>query len=321
MKKVLAIDGGGIRGLIPALLLEHLEEEAGQPVSQLFDLVAGTSTGGILALGLVTPWEDGTPRYTAGELADLYRTEGSRIFHRSFGYWLRSAGNLADAKYPPKGIEEVLDRYFGESRLSEALTPVVVTSYEIERRVPWFFKSRKASDPELAGEYDFPMKKVGRATSAAPTYFDPLRLDAPEDETDYYALVDGGVYANNPAMCAWAEAQVMWPGEDILLVSLGTGKLTRRIALQKAERWGVAGWATPILDVVFDGVADTIDFQLRQVLPENRYYRYQVRLNEGNEGMDNTRKANLRELQLLAEGLIGERRQELNNLAGRLVAG
>lgn len=321
MKKILAIDGGGIRGLIPALLLEHLEEEAGQPASELFDLVTGTSTGGILALGLVTPLEDGTPRYTAGELAELYRSEGDRIFHRSFWYWLRSGANLADAKYPTGGIEQVLEKYFGETRLSESLVPVVITSYEIERRMPWFFKSRKASDPELADEYDFPMAKVARATSAAPTYFDPHRLDAPEDESDYYALVDGGVYANNPAMCAWAEAKVMWPDEEILLVSLGTGKLTRRIALQRAERWGVAGWAAPILDVVFDGVADTIDFQLRQVMPEDLYYRFQVKLNEGNEGMDDTRKSNLRELQLLAEGMIGEREKELERLAERLTAG
>lgn len=316
-RKILSIDGGGIRGLIPAMVLERLEEMTGRPASRMFDLIGGTSTGGILALGLVTPDEEGAPRYRAGELAELYRVEGEHIFSRSFWYWLRSAANLADAKYPEEGIERVLEKYFGSARLSEALTPVVVTSYEIERRSPWFFKSRKARDPRLREGYDFPMKKVARATSAAPTYFDPLRIDF-EGGKDYYALVDGGVYANNPAMCAYAEARVMFPDDEILMVSLGTGKLTRRIPLAKARNWGLVGWAVPVLDVVFDGVGDTIDFQLRQLLSEDRYFRLQVPLAEGNDEMDDISPENLRALQLEAEELIRENGEKLEKLADLL---
>lgn len=317
MRKILSIDGGGIRGMIPAMVLERLEEMTGRPVSRMFDLIGGTSTGGILALGLVTPDGEGAPRYRAGELAELYRREGENIFSRSFWYWLRSLANLADAKYPEDGIERVLERYFGSARLSEALTPVVVTSYEIERRSPWFFKSRKARDPRLREEYDFPMKKVARATSAAPTYFDPLRIDF-EGGSDYYALVDGGVYANNPAMCAYAEARVMFPDDEILMVSIGTGKLTRRIPLAKARRWGLVGWAVPVLDVVFDGVGDTIDFQLRQLLSDDRYFRLQAPLAEGNDEMDDSSPENLRALQLEAEELIRENGETLEKLADLL---
>ncbi len=316
-RKVLSIDGGGIRGIVPAMILRHLEEEAGRPVSRMFDLVAGTSTGGILALGLVAPTGEGTPKYSADDLVGLYREEGPNIFSRSFWYWLRSLGNLVDAKYPAGGLERVLDRYFGSAMLSDSLAPVIVTSYEIERRIPWFFKSRKARDPELSEEYDFPMKTVARATAAAPTYFDPLRVDFNGGD-NYYALVDGGVYANNPAMCAYTEARVMFPDDEILLVSVGTGKRTRRYPVEEVKDWGLTGWVSPILDVVFDGVADTIDFQLRQLLSADRYHRFQVGLQNASDAMDDTSPRNLRNLQLRTEELIDGERDRLERLAGIL---
>ncbi|MGD2136456.1 MAG: patatin-like phospholipase family protein [Gemmatimonadales bacterium] len=319
-KRILAIDGGGIRGIVPAMVLAEIERRTGKPTARLFDLVAGTSTGGILALALAKPNAHGDPEYTAERLIELYEHEGTTIFSRSVWHTLRSAGNLLEEKYPAAGLEDVLARYFGETTLAEALMPVLVTGYEIERRIPFFFKSERA---RAKPRYDLPMGTVARATSAAPTYFEPALVNF-EGDADYYALIDGGVYANNPGLCAYVEGVTLFgPDSEFLVVSLGTGVLTRRLPLDAAVGWGLAEWAQPILNVVFDGVSDTVDYQLRQLLPERagrrRYYRLQVRLDEGMDDLDDASRTNLRVLKLLAEELIRDRNRELDELCEALV--
>jgi predicted acylesterase/phospholipase RssA len=302
------------------MILAAIERRTGQPTCRMFDLIAGTSTGGILALGLVKPNQSRNPAYSAQELVNLYRRQGRRIFSTSVWRRIRALGNLLDEKYPATGIERVLAEYFGATSLSKALTEVLITGYEIERRVPWFFKSRYARTKE---DYDFPMTCVARSTSAAPTYFEPARIMT-SDQSDYYALIDGGVFAYNPAMCAWAEARVAWPrARDFLLVSLGTGELTKTIPYGAAKDWGLAQWAQRLLGVIFHGVGETVDYQLRQLLPpkkngDRRYYRFQVRLDEKTDDIDNASPANLRALQLLADDCIKENDKAIGELCRRM---
>lgn len=298
------------------MLLAWLERRTGQPVSQLFDIVSGTSTGGILALGLVRPDSSGRPAYSAGDMAALYEREGARIFDRSFWHKLRSLGALGDQKYLSAGIDGVLQQYFGETRLSEALTSVLIPSYEIERRVPFFFKSEAA---RAKVTHDFPMWQVARATSAAPTYFEPARLESTHSG-DYWALIDGGVFANNPAACALVEARTQFPkARDFLVCSIGTGILTRRIAYNDARNWGVARWAKPILDIVLDSASETVDYQCNQLLPGDRYFRFQTSLEHGSERMDETSPAHLRRLRLIGEKMIRDNAAALDAVAGELV--
>jgi hypothetical protein len=187
--KILSIDGGGIRGIIPAMVLAELERLTGRPACELFDLVAGTSTGGIIALGVTVPGEGGKPRWSAHDLADLYVSEGPKIFHRSLARTIRTLDGLLVEKYAASGLEAALERYMADTRLPQALTKVLITSYDIHKHEPFFFKSfkpraRVASSPrDGAAEQaaassppqpaDYPMRVVARATSAAPTYFEP----------------------------------------------------------------------------------------------------------------------------------------------------
>jgi uncharacterized protein len=322
MKKVLSIDGGGIRGIIPAMVLAEIESRTGKHTSEMFDLVAGTSTGGILALGLTKPGRAGKPQYSAETLIELYETEGGKIFSIPLWHRLRSAGGLAEEKYPSDGIEEISRQYFGERRLAEALTEVLVAAYEIEGRIPWFFKRRYARDPEKKG-CDFLMRDVARATSAAPTYFEPLQVTVEPDGDR--AFIDGGVYANNPAMCAYVEARKIYPDEnDFLVVSLGTGELTRSLPYEEVKGWGLALWAQPILNVVFDGVSDTVDYQLREILaPEGdarRYYRFQTALDIGKDDMDDASRTNIYALKVKAREIISKNEDDLKALCAQLVA-
>ncbi|MBD1831436.1 patatin-like phospholipase family protein [Cyanobacteria bacterium FACHB-472] len=317
--KVLSIDGGGIRGIIPAMILAEIEQITSKPIAELFHLIAGTSTGGILALGLTKPNGGGKPEHPAANLVRLYEKEGSRIFPQSNFTKLK---NLQDEKYPSDGIERVLEEYFGETMIGEALTEILIPSYDIELRRPYFFKRTKArKNPKC---HNFYMKKVARATSAAPTYFEPLKLET-NDLTDYYALIDGGVFANNPAMCAYVQAKSNYPDAiDFLIVSIGTGELTTILPYEKVKDWGLLQWAQPIIHVTFDGVSDTVHYQLKQLLPpvrdQRRYYRFQTRLTERGDHMDDASKENIRALKLQAESIINDNEENLQMLSNQLLS-
>jgi patatin-like phospholipase/acyl hydrolase len=323
MKKILSIDGGGIRGVVPSVLLAEIEERTGKRIAELFDLIGGTSTGGILTLGLTKPNNDRKPEYQAKDLLRLYETRGKDIFDRpAWKKWL-PLGNGFGPKYSANGIEKMLQEYFGDKMLSEALTEVIITSYDIERRQSYFFKSQRAKGNQARGvkanpTRDFPMRFVARSTSAAPTYFPPNRVNLP-NSNDYYALVDGGVFANNPAMCAYVEAKAIFEDEtDFLIVSVGTGENTKSMPYDQVKSWGVFKWAQPVLEVVFDGINDTIDYQLAQLLnlkgKPKRYYRFQITLSNVREDLDDCSETNVRGLKLLGEEMVRKNNDALNEV-------
>jgi patatin-like phospholipase/acyl hydrolase len=312
-RTILSIDGGGIRGVIPAKVLQSIEETTQARIADLFDFVAGTSTGGILALGLTVP-AGATSKFSAADLVQLYEKNGQTIFSRSFWHALETIDHLAGPKYSPNGIEGVVREFFGTAVLADARSSLLVTAYDIERRAPFFFKSYTKP------RFDAPMWAIARATSAAPTYFPPARLEVGDNS---YALVDGGVFANNPAMCMYVDALAYGePFDDILLVSLGTGNLDRRIPGDKAAHWGLAGWALPLFDILLDGVSDTVDYQLRELLPRKgptlRYARFQTDLPDANQEMDNASPDSLKTLKDVADVLIDHNRELLAEVCTRL---
>ncbi len=304
--RILSIDGGGIRGIIPATVLAALEQRADRPVCELFDLIGGTSTGGILALALTRPGAGGGARWSAEQIVDLYRTEGPRIFHRSLGKRIASVEGLLDERYDNGPLRDVLAHYLGETTVDQALTDVFVTSYDLHARRPKFFKSWR----EDAGVL---MAIAAEATAAAPTYFEPVALgDA--------ALIDGGVFAGNPAMCAYAEAVRLTSEAPTRLLSLGTGSQTRPIALDQARGWGVLEWARPIIDVVFDGSSDAVDYQLEHVLGQ-RYVRLQTALEHADDDMDDASPQNIAALEATGRALVQANADLLDRLARELRAG
>jgi len=320
MIKILSIDGGGIRGIIPAIVLAEIEKRTRRTIASLFHLIAGTSTGGILALGLSIPKTPAGPLYAARHLLELFEHQGARIFSRGIFHALAACGNLRRAKYPASGVEQVLMEYFGTSRLRDAATDVLIPSYEIERTLPFFFRSAIARQ---RSDYDFPAREVARATSAAPTYFEPMKL-LTGTFTDHYTLIDGGVCANNPAACALVEARTTHgDAGDFLVVSLGTGELTHCLPYAQTRDWGIVRWAVPVLDVVFDGASRTVDYQLRQLLPGTsaqckRYYRFQTTLDSHNHRLDNASPENITALKALAYNLVDRQSAEIDQLCAKL---
>jgi predicted acylesterase/phospholipase RssA len=291
--KVLAIDGGGIRGLIPALVLAEIERRCDRPMSQLVDLVAGTSTGAIIACALTRP-----EPLAAERVARIYVDEGPDIFHRSLIKRIASADGYLDERYDADGLLTSLRRHLGDTRLAEARTEILITAYDLELRNAML----------LGRGDDLSMVEAAHASSAAPSYFEPARVGN-------LTLVDGGMFATNPAMCAYARVA----GELELLVSLGCGEHTRRLPYDEVRDWGKLEWARPVLDVVFDGTADAVDLQLNALLGE-AYVRFQTPLDEASDDFDDVSPENLAALAREAERLIAARDDELDRLCERLSA-
>ena len=291
--RALAIDGGGIRGLIPALVLAEIERRTGRPMAQMVDLIAGTSTGGIIACALALP--DPMP---AAEIAELYVQDGPSIFDRGAVKTITSVGGLLDERYDDAGLIAALRRHLGDTRLGEATTRVFVTVYDTEAREPLLLGS--ASDPDVS------MVDAANATSAAPTYFEPVRIGP-------RTLIDGGVFATNPAVFAWVES----PAPPELLLSLGTGRQTRRLPFADVKDWGKLEWAEPLIDIVSDGSSGAVDAQLA-VLAGDRYVRLQTRLDEASDDLDDASRENLAALRREAERLIAARTADIDRVCAQL---
>jgi predicted acylesterase/phospholipase RssA len=290
--KALAIDGGGIRGLIPALVLAEIERRTGRPMATMVDLIAGTSTGGIIACGLAKP-----EPLPAEEIAAIYEQDGPEIFDRSALKVITSADGYLDERYDSRGLVTSLRRHLGTARLRDATTRVLMPVYDTEARQALLLRS---------GADDVSMVDAAHATSAAPTYFEPVRLGP-------RTLIDGGVFAINPAVFAYAE------GADDLLLSLGTGSHTRRLPYDDVKDWGRLEWAAPIIDVVFDGSADAVDAQLSALAGE-RYIRLQTRLTQASDDLDDASESNLAALRREAERLIEQRDADIERACALLTA-
>jgi predicted acylesterase/phospholipase RssA len=292
--KVLAIDGGGIRGLIPALVLAEIESRTGRRMADMVDMIAGTSTGGIIACALAKP----SPM-PASEIARIYEDEGPEIFSRSLLKTITSVGGVLDERYSSKGLVESLERHLGDTHMTAATVPLLLTAYDTTARAIRFLRSEGEGS-------DLEMVVAAHATSAAPTYFEPVRVGS---ET----LVDGGVFAINPAMCAYAEVA----GRLDLMLSLGTGSHTRPLPYKEIKDWGQLEWARPILDVVFDGGQDAVDFQLRGLIDDS-YVRLQTELVEASDDLDDASEENLAALRREAERLIAS--SDIDAVCARLTA-
>jgi patatin-like phospholipase/acyl hydrolase len=344
--KILSIDGGGIRGIIPAIILDEIEKRTGKPICQLFNLISGTSTGGILTTALTKPHPcyPHQPQYKAEDLIDIYRKDGKRIFSESAVTKALKIDDILRAKYSAKGRDEVLTEFLQDTLLKKALTDIFITSYDIELRMPIFFVNN-VKDQKLGENFrkicdGYTMKQAAMATSAAPTYFKPYKIDtADPTNSGYYALVDGGVFANNPTSLALMEALIssakpnpQKPEQkplninDILVVSLGTGSLNRRYNYDQAINWGLVQWVEPLLNITLDGNSESVACQLEQLLPQadgypKQYYRFQRLLTKANDNMDDASPANIERLITLAKQIIEQRDSALDELCQQLTQG
>lgn len=280
--RILSLDGGGIRGIIPATVIKYAEhylqkKAPGTTIADHFDLIAGTSTGGILTGIYLTPQQDDPKKakFTADEALDFYVKHGHKIFNDSkISNWKRLWGLRIATQFSPKHLEQLLKEKVEDLKLSELMKPCLITTYNMQIQDTFFFTSN-----EDKKKREFYVRDVLRSTSAAPTYFPPAKIKnlAPDPDKDEVHMInlDGGVFANNPMMCAYAEARnTNFPdrncnkpsAKDMYILSIGTGgggfKLTDK---KQSGKWGLLKWATSIPDIMMDGSVDTVAFQMDEI--------------------------------------------------------
>lgn len=328
--RILTIDGGGIRGIIPAIILSKLESRANAPVAKLFDYVVGTSTGGILALGLAAPDPDnpGKPLHAATELVALYKKEGAKIFPDTS---LKSISGLFGPKYRAEGIERILKGYFGEVMLKDALLNVVVPAYAIDSQDrsegARLYRHVFFDNFRDIGAFIY-MWEAARAASAAPTYFPPFEVPAPPP-IGRVALIDGGVFANNPAVYALSivkrreyalygpRAKPYDAAHPILMLSLGTGRAPQSIAFRDAWGWGGLHWLGPILDITLSDPG--IEDEAQQLLGYfDLYYRMQPTLTAATAALDNADEKNIAALEEAADRYVKDNSIMFDKLVAQL---
>jgi len=308
MRKILSIDAGGVRGIIPATILAEIEARAGQPVCSLFDFLAGTSSGGMLVLALNCPATSGCtrPLCSAKEVTSLFHEWGNRAFGDKLSTRVQPLAALSS----DNGVEDMFREYFGDALLSDSIKPTIVTAFDLTTAQPFLLNSAKAGD-------DFLMWQAARATTAVPPYFSPLRLsisDIPFWRAREACLVDGSLFASNPAMCALAEARSLFPGEDdFLLISIGCGEAHRAflpVALRQNRR--------RIFDFSSTAQSACVDYQMRAFLPRQRYIRIQADLVPGLDSIDDASEKNLLGLQREARETIARHADVLDQLVDLL---
>lgn len=234
LKKILTIDGGGVRGVLPASFLATVEDCLEEPVVDYFDLIVGTSTGGIIALGLAAG-------LSAQEVVDFYVEHGPRIFRGP--RLIRGARQWVFGKYDTTALEFALEGAFGDRRLGQSSTRVVVPAVNLETGQVHIYKT--AHHPKFERDYRERIVDVAKATAAAPTYF-PSHLTARGTP-----LIDGGVFANNPAGLATVEAVAVleWDRGDLAILSLGCGTEPLTVGAGRRKSMGRLYWAARATDL------------------------------------------------------------------------
>ncbi|CAK9215131.1 unnamed protein product [Sphagnum troendelagicum] len=353
---ILSIDGGGVRGLIPATILAELEgklQRLDGPEVRLvdyFDLIAGTSTGGLITSMLTTPLDDSDkqkPVCTAKDVVQFYLWYSAQIFPHTGGPFSGSRLNfraLNGPKYKSSGLERILNKYFpGEPHLSTALTSVVIPAFDTKLQQPVFFSSWRARLDPLENA---PLKLVCQATAAAPTYLPPVHFKLTNSTTDAsreFNLIDGGVAVNNPTYVAITQAikEVQSGGKaagrvtftnynDLLVLSLGTGQQTVGYSAKEISKWGVRDWLinkgdAPLVDMVYNASADMVDYNLSTIFQSQSCGTNYLRIQSDNlkgrvAGVDETSPASLYRLINFAKHLLDEPISERNFETGKLTS-
>lgn len=305
-KYILCMDGGGIRGLIQAIILQELVEALARcgwnhPMHQTFDLIAGTSTGGIVASGLCVERPDRQATTPPHELIKLYEEDGPALFSRSPWQRVKTVGGLLAPRYSNKNIVHVLQKHLGSStKLSDARTRLLLTAYDLEARQAKFLTNCQPVDPSTKAAFDdYLLWQATAATTAAPTYFPPMPVQNLTTNR-VEVLIDGGVFANDPVLAAIVEGFKMgWHLDEMVILSLGTGMATRPFTGHQANKWGPLSWinpalGSPIISIFMQGQASTASYQVRHLLNGFRqYFRIDRPLVGPNDDLDDVSPGNL----------------------------
>jgi len=325
--RILSIDGGGIRGIVPAVILARLEEILQQlsnnpdaRLADFFDFFAGTSTGSMIVAGLLTPDKNNRPSYSAKEIVDLYFESADAIFQDSLLQDIRSVAGLLNVKYSPDGIESVFQQHFPDTELKDLLKPTLIPTYDLSRGKNYFFRQQKA---QASARHNYYLKDVLRSATSAITYFPPIQIST-VDQSRQRCFIDGGIFANNPGLSAYAEFRFHNPSmhaKDTMMLSLGTGKQGVQLDCKTTQSWGALEWREPADNLFTNAVSDANHYQLKAVYDSKpNYLRLDAFFKDTDKSsLDDTSKEYLDCLYYLGQKIVQNNKQAIKSFAQQLI--
>ena len=285
VRYVLALDGGGVKGVIVLRFLQKLEEERGIKVSDFFDMFVGTSTGALICSLFAHK------SISAKEILDnMYtQTNLATIMYQSY---YNSIMNVfyTRAKYCNKNKMDVVSRYLcdKDTRMCDVPKPILITAYNPEKKEPIFFSNF------LDRNSQYKLLDACNASTAAPVYFPAAVVECPEGGEDKI-LIDGGIFSNNPACFAYLNAKKMYPDEEVRVLSIGTG-IKKSTFSPKYKNGGGYEWVIDagVIDMMFDGNQLSAHLEMKRMTDLNRdtYLRVNEYLQYASYEMDDTSKNN-----------------------------
>nr|GMC51494.1 Patatin-like protein 2 [Ipomoea batatas] len=344
---ILSIDGGGIRGIIPATILAFLEAQLQVMTSKeldgekvricdYFDLIAGTSTGGLVTATLTAPNEHKRPLFAAKDILLFYKEHGPKIFAEGymtcrggglFGKFRRGLASFIGPKYDGKYLHQVLEEELGNTRLHQTLTPIVIPTFDINNFQPHVFTNYEAED---CSELDVKLSDICIGSAAAPTYFPAHYFENIDDKGNRseFNLIDGGVTVMQRMESSKDEDVGPGTNRRFRVLSLGTGSSNycKKYTAKMAADWGIAGWlahgdGNPLLDVFSDASSDMVDYHIATSFHSldagKNYLRIQENQLEGElASVDVTTEENLKNLEDIGIKLLTKRVSKLDLLTG-----
>lgn len=323
--RMLSLDGGGIKGILSGQILvrveEMLKEFTDDPTTRIgdyFDIIAGTSTGGILACAYLMPDGINRPLYSAEEVINFYMENGDDIFRKTFKQKVLSGFGLLSSEYSSDALEIAIDKYFGMTELKELIKPCLIPSLDTEKRKCIFFKQHYAKDDISENFY---VRDLLRGTSAAPTYFKPAHIQSLSGDT--YSLIDGGMFANNPTLCAYTEVNKIFESNrnltvrDVKILSLGTGHNDTPYKNETIRKWGLIEWAKPSIDMMMSSVSKVTDYELDKLFKafncSEQYLRINPKISYDLTAMDNGSHKNMNKLKETGDITFDKFKEQIKN--------
>ena len=338
MKIILSLDGGGIRGIVPAAVLAYLEDRIQNMmgdnrlrIANLVDFVAGTSTGSIIGGLMIIPQTTKnnyvTTLYTMWEIVQMYFEFGGQVFRKnSFWYDAKTAWGLLGPRFPESNIEAPLLQYMNHYKLKDLLKPCMFSGYDIDKRKVIFYTN--ADEHQLYSDYY--LKDIVRGSTSIPSIFPPAYFN---EGVRINTIVDGGIFANNPALAAYIEvSKTIFKGDDrlkkretqdILMISLGTGDYAKKsYSYKKTKRWGKAQWIVPALDIMATSHSEVTHYEMEKIFAATNSSQNYRRINPpiilGSTNALDASKDNLSKLLKDAQNYTKQNKEILDELAKQI---
>lgn len=307
--RILSIDGGGLKGVVPLQVIKEIEKLTGEPIHKTFDLIAGTSTGGLLTCALLleddNSIEANKRKYSLEKIEQLYLLRGKEIFprHKYLSWLYMHTRKWIRPMYFTKKYDKILKEYFSEFRITSCLKPIFISSYDIHRNIPLAFTTREATSID---EKNSRLVDICKATSAAPTYFPTYTFNY---NKEIIVCIDGGLIMNNPALGAFVEVlgnssykhykknNKALQLSDIAILSLGTGISSMQYSSEKSKIWGRLQWIKKVIDISMGAPVNIVSDQLETIYRSfglnKNYLRINVEIDKKYSEMDDSRETTL----------------------------